>query len=415
VALRGVEPPEHREDTSLGTTDTPEAMVERLRDQQRAVGDVLRAVATGDGLQAVLDEIAEAARRLCNGENAQLYLVEGDLLRVFAHSTNEPPEDYEHALQHPHAIDRTTVVGRVALSRDVVQIPDIQADLEYSYGGPPTYRGLLGVPISFEGELIGAIGIARATAGPFPNESVELVRTFADQAAIAIANARLLDAVRRQREELSHYLPSTVAELISSPDGARLLSAHRREITAVFCDIRGFTAFAEAAEPEEVLDVISQYQREMGQIVLAHGGTLEHYAGDGIMAFLNDPHPVPDHQREAVGMAIEMRDRFASSAERWARSGFDIGLGIGLSSGYATVGRVGFEGYYLYAAIGSVANQAARLCALAKPGQIVISGRTYAVVESGVTAEPMGSFELKGFRRPVEAYLVKDLVPRPAD
>jgi class 3 adenylate cyclase len=291
----------------------------------------------------------------------------------------------------------------------VVQIPDVRADPDYSYEGPRRIRGLLGVPISFEGDLIGAIAIARLKAGRFSNEQIELVQTFADQAAIAITNARLLDAVKRQREEMSHYLPSTVADLISTPGGAVLLSAHRREISAVFCDIRGFTGFAEAAEPEEVLDVLSEYQREMGRIVLAHSGTLEHYAGDGIMSFLNDPQPVSDHPREAVLMALEMRDRFASLAKRWARNGFELGVGIGVSTGYATVGRVGFEGYYLYAAIGSVANQAARLCALATPGQVVISGRVHATVESSVTAEPLGSFELKGFRRPVEAYLVTRL------
>jgi class 3 adenylate cyclase len=396
---------------STEAIDSRDAMLGSLRDQQRAVGDVLRAVAKGAGLQPVLDEIVEAARRLCDGESAQLYLADGDLLRVLAHSTNESPEDYEHARQHPHAKDRTTVVGRVALSREVVQIPDVLADPEYSYRGPwlGRFRGLLGVPIAFEGELIGAIAIARATAGSFSNEHIDLVGTFADQAAIAITNARLLDAVKRQREEMSHYLPSTVADLISSPEGAGLLSAHRREISAVFCDIRGFTAFAEAAEPEEVLDVLSEYQREMGQIVLAHGGTLEHYAGDGIMAFLNDPQPVPEHPQEAVLMALEMRDRFASLTERWARNGFELGVGIGVSTGYATVGRVGFEGYYLYAAIGSVANQAARLCSLATPGQVVISGRVYATVESSVTAERLGAFELKGFRRPVEAYLVTRL------
>ena len=186
---------------------------------------------------------------------------------------------------------------------------------------------------------------------------------------------------------------------MSSPDGASLLVAHRRDITAVFCDIRGFTAFAEAAEPEEVLDVLSEYQREMGRIVLAHHGTIEHYAGDGIMSFLNDPHPVPEHAREAVAMAIEMRDRFAELAEGWRRSGFDLGVGIGLSTGYATVGRVGFEGYYVYGVIGSVPNMAARLCALAQPGQVIISGRAYAHVESAVDAEPLGPFELKGFKK----------------
>jgi class 3 adenylate cyclase len=159
-----------------------------------------------------------------------------------------------------------------------------------------------------------------------------------------------------------------------------------------------------------VLKVLSEYQREMGRTVLAHHGTIEHYAGDGIMSFLNDPDPVDDHPREAVAMALEMRDRFAELAAGWQRAGFELDVGIGLATGYATVGRVGFEGYYLYGAVGSVPNQAARLCALAKPGQVVISGRMCSKTEAEVEAEPLGAFELKGFRRPVEACLVTSLV-----
>ena len=247
--------------------------------------------------------------------------------------------------------------------------------------------------------------------GSFDQEAVALLRTFADQAAIVVDNVDLLRTVERQRGELAKYLPSTVAELISSPDDAELLAAHRQEITAVFSDLRGFTAFANAAEPEELFDVLSEYQHEMGRVILDHGGTLEHYAGDGIMSFLNDPKPIPNHPLVAIDMALEMQSTFETLAARWKRSGFHVGLGIGLSTGFATVGRVGFEGYYLYAAIGSVPNLAARLCALATPGKTVISGRVYAMVESEVEAEPLGAFELKGFTQPVEAYSVVRLQP----
>jgi adenylate cyclase len=153
-----------------------------------------------------------------------------------------------------------------------------------------------------------------------------------------------------------------------------------------------------------VLGVLREYHEEMGAIILRHEGTLEHYAGDGMMIFLNDPEPVVDHPLEAVRMAVEMRDRFGELAAGWRRQGFRLGLGIGLSIGYATLGRIGFKGHYGYAVIGSVANLAARLCALAEPGHIVLSERAYARVEDSAEATAMGSFELKGFREPVEAY-----------
>jgi class 3 adenylate cyclase len=245
---------------------------------------------------------------------------------------------------------------------------------------------------------------------PFTDGEIRLVETFADQAAIVIDNVRLLGTISRQREELARYLPSTVAELVSSPEGEQLLAGHRREVSAVFCDLRGFTAFAESAEPEEVLDVLREYHREMGEVIVSHHATLEHFAGDGMMIFLNDPEPVPDHPAQAALMAFEMRDRFARLAEGWRRRGFDLGLGIGISVGFAALGRIGFEGRLGYAIVGSVANLAARLCGVAEPGQIVLSERAFARVDSIVTATPLGRLELKGFRRPVDAYALTSLV-----
>jgi class 3 adenylate cyclase len=282
-------------------------------------------------------------------------------------------------------------------------------------------RSFLGVPILVGEEAIGAIAVqSTREEGRFDEPDARLLATIAAGVGVAIQNAKLYEETRRlyaeaqearaeadrHREELSRFLPSTVAALMASPDQSKLLAAHRRDITVIFCDLRGFTSFTQEAEPEEVLEVLAAYQRVVGQLVLENGGTLEHYAGDGIMAFLNDPQPVPDHPLVGVSMALEMQLRFEQLAQGWQRRGFELGLGIGLSTGYGTVGRVGFEGYYLYAAVGSVANLAARLCAVAKPGQVVISGRSYSLVESRVQAESLGSFELKGFSRPVEAYSV---------
>jgi class 3 adenylate cyclase/putative methionine-R-sulfoxide reductase with GAF domain len=285
-------------------------------------------------------------------------------------------------------------------------------------------RSFLGVPILVRDEAIGAVAIqSTREEGRFDEADAKLLATIAAGIGVAIQNAKLYQETRRlyseaqearaeaerHRRELAHFLPSTVADLMASSDGSPLLAAHRREITAIYCDLRGFTDFTQTAEPEEVFELLEAYQRQIGQLVLESGGTLAHYAGDGIMAFFNDPKPVADHPLVVVSIALEMQRRFGALARDWARRGFELGLGIGISTGYATVGRVGFEGYYAYAAIGSVANLAARLCAVAKPGQIVVSGRTFAMVDTAVQAEPLGSFELKGFGRPVEAFAATGL------
>jgi GAF domain-containing protein len=219
------------------TRDVEELVRENanLRDQQRGISDVLRAVASSEGLQPVLDEIVAAAKRLCRGEHAQLYLAEGDQFHIFSQSF-DLSEAYDYAAEHPHARDRTTVVGRVGLTGEVEQIADVLGDPEYAYEGQRMvgYRALLGVPIVLDGELIGVIAVGRHDVGPFADEHIELVKTFADQAAIAIANARLLDAVERQRTELARFISPPIAELISSEQGEQLLAGHRSYISCLF-------------------------------------------------------------------------------------------------------------------------------------------------------------------------------------
>ncbi len=270
--------------------------------QLEAVRDVLRAMSRSPfDVEALLDTMCEHAVRLCHADFGGVSVPEGDRLRL-AGSARAPAQVLAWAREHPTAIDRRTATGRVMLTGREVQIKDVFADPEWDSRDAQRmigYRSTMSVPMHKGGQIIGVFGVVREAVGGFTDDEIELLRTFADQAAIVLDNVRLLHTIERQREELAHYLPSTVATLVSSPAGARQLAAHRREITSVFCDIRGFTAFAETAEPEEVLDVLSEYQREMGQLVLAHGGTLEHYAGDGIMAFLNDPQAVPDHARES--------------------------------------------------------------------------------------------------------------------
>jgi class 3 adenylate cyclase len=175
-------------------------------------------------------------------------------------------------------------------------------------------------------------------------------------------------------------------------------------VTIAYFDLRGFTAFAETAEPEELIEIVGEYHQAAGELVLAHEGTLEHFAGDGLMVFFNDPVPVEEPELAAARLALAMRDKIGELADGWRRRGYDLGVGCGIAVGYATLGRIGFEGRYDYGALGSVTNIAARLSDEAAPGQILISQRAYAALEDRVEATPVASLELKGLARPVEAY-----------
>ena len=299
---------------------------------------------------------------LCRGDHAQLYLTDGDLFYIFSH-VDDTHEGYQYAKDHPHVRSRSTVVGRVGLTSDVVQIPDVLADADYTFGAQAIvgFRALLGVPILLEDELIGAVSVGRDVPGPFADDEVELVKTFADQAAIAIANTRLIEAVERQRAELSRFLSPQVAELVSSPEGEQLLAGHRAYISCLFCDLRGFTAFAETAAPEDLFEVLRAYHETLGELIPAHEGTLEHFAGDGVMVFFNDPVAVEEHELQAIRLALSAQERVGELAQAWRKRGIELGLGIGIEAGYATLGRIGFEGRYDYGALGPVTNLASRL------------------------------------------------------
>jgi class 3 adenylate cyclase len=193
-----------------------------------------------------------------------------------------------------------------------------------------------------------------------------------------------------------------------------MLEGHRRQISVVFLDLRGFTAFAETAEPEEVLGVLREYQKAMGELIVGHQGTLEHFAGDGMMVWFNDPLPVERHELQAVRMACAMRERFEELARVWSKKGYELGFGVGIATGYATLGRIGFEGRYDYGAIGNVVILAQRLSADAKPGQILVSRRVYSALEQDIEATPVGELMLKGLTRPVPALNVVGLKSVPA-
>jgi class 3 adenylate cyclase len=393
------------------SVDLPREL-EEVREQQRAISRVLRALARSVGIQPVLDEVAEECRRLCEADHGSLWLLQDGLLQVGAHQggrPDDPPVERaaaEYDISHPHPIDRTTAAGRVALERRPVHIPDVLSDSEYTWPGPRFFRTMLGVPIMFEDDLIGVVVVVRREPRPFTDDHAALVQTFADQAAIALKNARLIEAVERQRAELSRFVSPQVADLITSDEGERLLVGHRAYISCLFFDLRGFTAFAETAAPEELLDVLREYHTLLGDLIPAYHGTLEHFAGDGVMVFFNDPLPVDDHELQAVRMALAAQARFAELAGGWRKRGVDLALGIGIEAGYATLGRIGFEGRFDYGAVGPASNLASRLSTEASAGQTLIGQRVFAATEEALETAPVGSLNLKGFARPVVAYEV---------
>jgi class 3 adenylate cyclase len=239
------------------------------------------------------------------------------------------------------------------------------------------------------------IALQRRQAATISNMNAELETRVAEQ----VGEIERMSRLRR-------FLPPQVADLIMASGSESELESHRREITALFCDLRGFTGFSESSDPEDVMALLRDYHAAIGESIIKFRGTLERFAGDGVMVIFNDPVPVDNPALQAVRMALEMRDAIGTLTERWRRLGHEIGFGIGIAHGFATLGTIGFEGRFDYAAIGMVSNVASRLCDEATSGQILISPRVMIAVEDAITAGPVGEFALKGIRRPLAAYNV---------
>ena len=374
-------------------------------EREAAVRDVIQTIArTTFDLDAVCQTVIDRAVRLCRADTGNIARRDGDddEYRIAAFTSMTPK--YERLVRERiYTPESGSIVGRTLLEQQVVHIRDVLEDPDYALPELQKlagYRTALGVPMMRDGEPIGAIAVARNEVRPFSDAEIRLIETFADFVVIAIENVRLFQTVERQRRELARYAPQ-VANLLSSREGEQLLAGHRREITALFCDLRGFTSFSETAEPEEVFSILREYHTAAGEIVAANEGTIEHFAGDGLMAFFNDPVEIDDHELAAVRTAATLAERFATLAADWRKRGYDLGLGIGIATGYATLGRIGFEGRYEYGAIGNAVILASRLSDAAAPGEILLSQRTDASLEGRIATEPVPVLRLKGFSRPV--------------
>ena len=391
----------------------------RKSDQVRIIQQISSEITSSLDLDEVLGIVLRAMDRVLGFAHSMILLkdLSEDVLRVAA--TRGYPD------QTAGAVVRLGegVVGVVADRRRMMRIGNIGATRRYLEGvrarmeasgelvpaepavvalpGLAAAQSQLALPLVVKDRLVGVLAVESGTPNAFDELDEVLLRIVGNQAATAIDNARSYQMVERLGR-LKRFFSPQLADLILRGGADDPLKTHRRDVTVVFLDLRGFTAFTETSEPEELMGVLHEYHAEMGRLILAHEGTLERFTGDGMMVFFNDPLPMPDAAERAVRMAVAMRDRAAELSVGWRRRGYDLDLGIGIANGFATIGAIGFEGRWDYGAIGTVTNLAARLCAEARPGQILISPRVLLDVEGIVEVEELELLTVKGLARPVK-------------
>jgi class 3 adenylate cyclase len=384
-------------------------------------------------LTPVFDAILEKAHTLCDAALGSLVLYDGSHLRGAA--TRGYPKEYADLVREGGPASLVPAFDLLLNGEPIVHVPDAAAapmttPIARAAVEVAGVRTMLLVPLQKDGAVLGYISAQRQHVQPFTDKQIALLRNFAAQAVIAMENARLLGELRQRTDEIAEinrdlearvaaqvtelertgklrrFLAPQLAELIVAQGDESILETHRREIVVAFCDLRGFTAFAERAEPEEVISLLREYHGALGPIVARFEGTLDHYSGDGIMVFFNDPMPCPEPAKRAVEMAVAMREAAHGLLRGWRRHGHEIGFGVGIAQGYATLGQIGFAERMDYTAIGTVCNLAARLCAEARDGQILISSRVAASVEDGAGLEQVADVSLKGLSQPVLVYNV---------
>lgn len=429
---------------------------ERTRDLAQSINElkvleeVGRAVASSLDLNAVLPTVASRALEITHADAVLIYSYD-----AAKHQFNLAESiGIDKAAEGGHlAIDEDgSVLGHAAAKGEPIAIPDLataEDNLLRDVAIAAGFHSVLVVPLVDQKGILGSLVVLRKDAGEFTANLIGLMRTFAHQSVLAMRNARLFSEVDHKGRELSaahstvqqqaatlqeqteqlkdwnksledrvekqlgeierirkleRFLAPQVAQLIASSDGHQgLLDSHRREVTVVFCDLRGFTAFTETTEPEEAMNVLREYHAALGELIFKYEGTLDRYAGDGVMILFNAPIQFPDHVQRAVKMAVEMRDSIGALTQKWRNRGHSLGFGVGIALGYATLGQIGFEQRLEYAAIGSVTNLASRLCDEAKANQIVVSRRVFGMVEQWAEGKELDELVLKGFNHPVLA------------
>jgi class 3 adenylate cyclase/HAMP domain-containing protein len=422
----------------------------RSINELKVLEEVGRAVASSLDLNAVLPTVAARA----------LEITHADAVLIYGHDAAKHQFNLTEAIgidkaaggSHLVIDESDSVLGEAAAQGEPIAIPDLAVAAESRLRDvvmEAGFHSVLVVPLVDQKGILGALVVLRKEAGEFSAELTGLMKTFAHQSVLAMRNARLFSEVDQKGRELAsahstvqqqaaklqeqtdelknwnrsleervekqlgeierirrleRFLPPQVAQLIASSDGHdSLLDSHRREVTVVFCDLRGFTAFTETTEPEEAMNVLREYHAALGELIFRYEGTLDRYAGDGVMILFNAPIQFPDHVQRAVKMAVEMRDTIGALTQKWRNRGHSLGFGVGVALGYATLGQIGYEQRLEYAAIGSVTNLASRLCDEAKAGQIVVSQRVFGMVESSVEARQLEDLTLKGFNHPILA------------
>jgi class 3 adenylate cyclase/HAMP domain-containing protein len=435
-------------------------VVERTLDLAQSINElkvleeVGRAVSSSLDLNAVLLTVASRALEITHADAVLIYSY--DAAKHQFNLVEAGGIDKSAEGEHLTIDEGQSILSEAARTGEPVAVPDLSLATDHllrDVAITAGFHSVLVVPLVDQQGVLGALVVLRRPAGEFPPNLIGLMRTFAHQSVLAMRNAWLFtevdhkgrelasansvvqqqaDKLTEQTEQLRNwnrsleervekqlgeierirklerFLAPQVAQLIASSDGHdSLLDSHRREVTVVFCDLRGFTAFTETTEPEEAMNVLREYHAALGELIFRYEGTLDRYAGDGVMVLFNAPIQFADHTKRAVKMAVEMRDVIGALTEKWRNRGHSLGFGVGIALGYATLGQIGFEHRLEYAAIGSVTNLASRLCDEAKAGQIVASRRVYGMVEPWVEASPLDDLVLKGFKHPVLAMEIK--------